>query len=364
MKFIPRTVFPKYNVPLANLKGHQRAALSDLMHLAPQIDYVLEVRDARAPLASANGLIDKVLAKKPKMVLYNKLDLAVTKPKLIEKFHKERNEDCMFLSAKNTSDVKKLVSRLQTKFGTYEIPPPLGFRVAIVGMPNVGKSSMINSLRQIGMKLRDIVTQKKYKVARTSDYPGLTRKTSEAIKISEDPLIYIYDAPGIMVPSVKDAETMISLALIHSVQSELVDHYIQADYLLYLLNLQNPSGKHYRKFIDHPTNSVDELLVSYAKKSKNYQESKFNIENTARNFVDHFRVGYKVPFAMLEKDTLVESLEKWNDILKTETNRLNESPLIKELGQRLGDDYSGMSKNRKRNAKDRKADLNNMLFKL
>ena len=50
MSFVPRKVFPNYNIPLNNFKGHHQKALSKFGHLAPQLDMVIEVRDCRAPL--------------------------------------------------------------------------------------------------------------------------------------------------------------------------------------------------------------------------------------------------------------------------------------------------------------------------
>lgn len=65
-----------------------------------------------------------------------------------------------------------------------------GSRMLIVGMPNVGKSSLLNSLRTVG-------TGSTTKAAITGGQPGVTRKIATGVKISEDPLIYLIDSPGL-----------------------------------------------------------------------------------------------------------------------------------------------------------------------
>jgi ribosome biogenesis GTPase A len=67
----------------------------------------------------------------------------------------------------------------------------------VLGIPNVGKSTFIN-------KIRNQITGQKQQVAKVGDRPGVTRAVQEKIKISYDPLVYIYDTPGIMQPTFQD----------------------------------------------------------------------------------------------------------------------------------------------------------------
>lgn len=77
--FKPRLEFPKYNVTLANFHGHHRVALQKMRSLAPQVDLVVEIRDARAPISTRNGLFARVMGNIPRLVLYSKRDLSPLK---------------------------------------------------------------------------------------------------------------------------------------------------------------------------------------------------------------------------------------------------------------------------------------------
>ena len=169
--------------------------------------------------------------------------------------------------------------------------PPLGLRLMVIGMPNVGKSTFVNTLRQTGYQYSSI-SSKRSNVAKTGGQPGVTRATSEMIRICEDPDLLMHDTPGVFLPSVKNAETMITLALIGCVLPTLVDPVIQADYLLYVLNLQDPKGLKYREYCPYPTNNVDELLFHIAKKRGVLKKNdSFDELGMATHWVNRWRQG-------------------------------------------------------------------------
>lgn len=132
-------------------------------------------------------------------------------------------------------------------------------------MPNVGKSTLLNALRRVG-------TGRAVKAAITGGQPGVTRKISNTVKISGgvgtgengDPLIYVFDTPGVFVPYMPNALTMLKLALVGSVKDALVPAITLADFLLYNVNRVDPGlyGAYSK-----PTNDVVEWLTSVATKT-------------------------------------------------------------------------------------------------
>ena len=170
---------------------------------------------------------------------------------------------------------------------------------------------------------------------------------------------------NVMNPVYLDAPT--SRIFVGCVHTSFVDPVIQADYLLYILNLQDPSGSKYSEYIDHPTNSVDELLYKIAE-TRNVvrKDGTFDMEGMAIHWVSKWKQGkldqYKGLFDLAP--VLEQNEEEIRLNLNLETNRVASMQVTKKLTDRLGEDGTATSKARKRNAKDRAADHQNQLFKL
>lgn len=140
----------------------------------------------------------------------------------------------------------------------------LGSRILVVGMPNVGKSSLLNALRMAGVH--------RAKAAYTGAQPGVTRKIASGVKIVDKDVekgtegVYLVDTPGVFVPFVPDAESMLKLALVGSVKDTIIAPTTLADYLLFHLN-KIPHGREiYREYCE-PTNDIVELLEGVCRKT-------------------------------------------------------------------------------------------------
>ncbi|KAI5951107.1 mtg1 [Candida jiufengensis] len=367
-KFIPRSTFPNYNIPLSNFKGHHQKALSKLGHLSPQLDLILEVRDCRAPIATTNVLFDKLLSTKRKLILYSKKDLSILKPNLLNKWHSSKNESYMFIDCRNRTDCKKIITAIQKIYEDLESKPPLGMRLMIIGMPNVGKSTLVNTMRQVGLgNDTTSVSTKVKKVAKTGGQPGVTRSTSEIIRLSKDPEVMVYDTPGIFLPTVKNADTMLTLGLVGCIHDSFIDPVILADYLLFLLNLQNPTGKLYSDYMSHPTNDIYELMFNIAKSRNTLKPNgSYDELGVATHWINLWKQGKSKKYKGLFDLAAIQDVneEKWSEINNLERERVGLSKVNQKLVDSFGNDGTSKNFNRKRTAKDREADMKNRLFKL
>lgn len=168
-----------------------------------------------------------------------------------------------------------------------------GTRVLVVGMPNVGKSSLLNALRSTSLRGRG-------KAAKTGDQPGVTRKIGTEVKIIEKAKdihgVYVLDTPGVFVPYVPDSESMLKLALCGTIKSNLIPPTTLADYLLFHMNLNRPFC--YRKYAE-PTNDIMALLTQVALISG--KVAKGGVPDTdaaARWLIQRWRTGYLPGFIM------------------------------------------------------------------
>ncbi|KAM3739017.1 hypothetical protein ACB098_09G174500 [Castanea mollissima] len=221
--------------PVNWFPGHMAAATRAIRDRLKLADLVVEVRDARIPFSSASHHLQPQLSSKRRVVALNKKDLANPNiiPKWIRYFDScSTNQDCVAINAHSKTSVNKLLELVEFKLREAISKEPT-LLVLVIGVPNVGKSALINSIHQIASSRFPV--QEKMKRARVGPLPGVTQDIA-GYKIAHQPSIYVLDTPGVLVPSIPNIETGLKLALAGSVKDSVVGEERIAQYLLAVLN--------------------------------------------------------------------------------------------------------------------------------
>src|SRR4051812_38435805 len=205
--------------------GHMDAARKEAAKTMAKIDVVIEVLDARLPGASSNPLIERLRLhrQRPCLKILNKADLADPDASAawLRHFGKEDKVAAVAISSKRADQVAK-IPRLAAALVPHRGDNPV--RMMVMGVPNVGKSTLINALL-------------KRKVAKTGDEPAITRQQSRFTLDEQDVLI---DTPGLMPASIPHASDAFMLAASHLIGPESYADEDVATFLGDLLGARYP----------------------------------------------------------------------------------------------------------------------------
>eukprot|EP01018_Ginkgo_biloba_P028929 Gb_20782 [translate_table: standard] len=151
------------------------------------------------------------------------------------RYFDQNKQCCYFASAHNKNYVKKLLVQVEAQLKEAISKQPT-LLVMVVGIPNVGKSALINSVHQIARTR--FPAQEKVKRATVGPLPGVTQDIA-GFKIAHRPSIYVLDTPGVLVPNIPDVETGLKLALTGAIKDSVVGEERLAEYLLGMLNTRS-----------------------------------------------------------------------------------------------------------------------------
>ena len=184
-------------MPIQWFPGHMHATQKAIAKRLPDIDVVIELLDARLPGSSANPLLAELTRGKPALKLLNKQDLADAERTALWLAHYQAQPgtQALGLDASVAGPARQLISACRS------LAPLRGgmvkpLRVLICGIPNVGKSTLINTLVD-------------KRAAKTGDEPGIT-KVEQQIVLASD--FYLFDTPGMLWPRITVSQTGYHLA--------------------------------------------------------------------------------------------------------------------------------------------------------
>ncbi|KAK9464173.1 P-loop containing nucleoside triphosphate hydrolase protein [Lipomyces oligophaga] len=325
--FIPRETFPNYRIPRSYFLGHHAKTISRMRSMIRHVDLIFEIRDARAPFTTRNPVFDDIIALRSKVVVYTKTDMSAIPESKFAEWHK--GEEFCLLNARNPRSSMALLglaekhawAKQREQSSEVDITADTGLTTMIMGMPNVGKSTLLNSLRVSG-------TGNETKAAQTGAMAGITRAIPTLVTISKEPKIMLYDTPGISIPRAMDQNTMLILTLLGCTKTSMVDAQIQADFLLYHLNRIDP--KLYNAYSD-PTNDIEEFLMSYCKRRRMRSRGGYpDFEGASLQWVENWRTGREGKIAYDDwQDPGI--YEKWQDQTRLRQRRDVSRPNIKNM---------------------------------
>lgn len=236
--------------------GHIAKAERKLKEQLSLIDIILEVIDSRIPLSSKYDGIEKITGEKPRLIVMSKADLADSVlNKQWQEYLEEKSQCPVILT--NTSSPKDLshIVKVAVDIGKPKInqliakgllPRPL--RAMVVGMPNVGKSSIINKL----------IKTSKVKVGAKA---GVTR-VSQWVRVN--PKLELLDTPGIIPMRLEDQEKAAKLAIVNSISENAYDNIEIAQELVNLLVNLYPDllSNHYEIDLNQAEPSLENIAIS------------------------------------------------------------------------------------------------------
>ena len=263
--------------------GHMAKSRRLLQDQLRAVDAVIELCDARAPLATRNPDLEKLTRGKARILILNKADLADDKEtaRWVEYFRSQNLSAMRFNS--NGGKTKEILARIQEATRpAVERAAARGVkktvRLMIIGIPNVGKSTFINRIHGSG-------------IAKASDRPGVTR-SNQWVKIG--PYLELLDTPGMLPPRMDDQDGARLLAYLGSIRDQIMNTEELAGQLLMHLQAINPAAVAARfKLPEGEIYDDPQLALEAACRGRGWLISggRPDVDRAAALVLDEFRAG-------------------------------------------------------------------------
>ncbi|KAB2337490.1 ribosome biogenesis GTPase YlqF [Cytobacillus depressus] len=236
--------------------GHMAKARREVTEKLKLVDIIFELVDARIPYSSRNPMIDEIIQHKPRIILLNKADMTdkeVTKQWI--KYFQDHKMKAIAINSQAGQGMKEIVAAaqeiLKEKFDRMRARgvKPRAIRAMIVGIPNAGKSTLINRLA-------------KKNIAKTGNTPGVT-KAQQWIKVGKE--LELLDTPGILWPKFEDQEVGLKLALTGAIKDTILNLQDIAIYALKFFEENYPERMKDRYKLEFIPEDIVELFNKIGK---------------------------------------------------------------------------------------------------
>jgi len=265
--------------------GHMHLTKKAIQERIGQIDVVIELLDARLPGSSANPMLAELTGGKPALKVLNKQDLAdpIQTAGWLAHYSAQACTRALALDASMVSPARALVA------ACHELAPLRGgmakpMRVLICGIPNVGKSTLINTLTA-------------RRAAKTGDEAGIT-KLEQRITLADD--FYLYDTPGVLWPRIIVAKSGYNLAASGAIGRNAFNDEEVALELLDYLALRYPQALAARYALTDVASLNDEALLQAVGRQRGALQAggRVNLQKAAEIVIHDFRAGALGPVTL------------------------------------------------------------------
>jgi len=257
--------------------GHMKKARQQIIDVLPRIDVFIEILDARLPISSSNLMLEKLRRNKPCVKILNKNDLAdplVTK-EWVHYFEQQDGVRALPLEARQHQEVSR-ITKLCRVLAPNRGRPGRSLRAMVVGIPNVGKSTLINTLAG-------------RKIARVGDKPAITT-CPQQIDLRNG--ILLSDTPGLLGPVMDDVKGACRLAASGAIGDGAIDYISVAQFAMeFMLERYSDALMTRYKFSEKPLDAMSGLEEIGRRRGCLVSGGDIDLHRAAEVFLREFRAG-------------------------------------------------------------------------